>query len=77
MEESHLRGTITPMGNKNAILPIIAATILTSEKVKLSNIPNISDVHVQFKILKKLGAIVKYNRKQGTAEVQVKKAKNN
>jgi len=68
-----LHGTITPMGNKNAILPIIAATILTAEKIKLSNIPNISDVHVQFKILKKLGANVKYNRKDGVAEIQVKK----
>lgn len=68
-----LRGTITPMGNKNASLPIIAATLLTHEKIKLSNIPNISDVRIQFRILRKLGVNVKYNRKEGTAEVQAKK----
>jgi len=70
-----LRGTITPRGNKNATLPIIAASILTSGKVKISNIPNISDVRTQLKILRKLGASVKYNRKDGVAEIRTKKLK--
>lgn len=70
-----LNGTITPKGNKNAVLPIIAASLLTAEKVKLTNIPAISDVAVQFKILKKLGASVEYNRKEGVATIQAKKLK--
>ncbi len=68
-----LRGTVSPRGNKNAALPIIAATILTDEPVTLTNVPDILDVRVQIKILKKLGAIVKYNRKEHTLKVHAKK----
>ena len=69
---NQIAGKITPSGNKNAALPIISAALLTNEKIILSNIPNISDVAVQFKILKKLGAIVLYNRKNHTATIQAK-----
>ena len=41
-----LKGTITPSGNKNAALPILAATLLTDEEVKLENVPHIGDVEV-------------------------------
>lgn len=70
-----LRGTISPNGNKNAALPIVAATVLTAEKVKLTNVPAISDVKIQIDILKKLGAEVRYNRKQQTLETQLKRLK--
>ncbi len=70
-----LKGTITPMGNKNAALPIIAATMLTSEKVTLTNVPDISDVRIQFKILKKLGVDVEYNRQANKAVIHAKKLK--
>ncbi|MBN1332003.1 UDP-N-acetylglucosamine 1-carboxyvinyltransferase [Candidatus Dojkabacteria bacterium] len=70
-----LKGTISPMGNKNAALPIIAATILTSEKVHLTNVPDISDVRIQINILRKLGASVKYNRKLNELEVKATKLK--
>jgi UDP-N-acetylglucosamine 1-carboxyvinyltransferase len=62
-----IEGTITPSGNKNAALPIISASLLTEQKIKLTNVPKISDVAVQFKILRKLGAKVKYNRRTGEA----------
>lgn len=67
-----LRGTVTPGGNKNAALPIVAASLLTSGKVTLSNVPNISDVAIQLKILKKLGAEVKRNLQDGTVEIEAK-----
>ena len=70
-----LKGTITPMGNKNAALPIIAATLLTSERIKLTNVPDISDVRIQIKILKKLGATVDYNRKLNELVVKASKLK--
>ncbi len=70
-----ISGRITPSGNKNAALPIIAASILTDEKITLTNIPNISDVAIQFKLLRKLGAEVRYNRKEGKATVQAKNIK--
>ena len=50
-----LKGKITPNGNKNAALPILAATILTDEEVILRNVPNIEDVNIMIKILGELG----------------------
>ena len=54
-----IQGTITVSGNKNAALPCIAATLLTSEPVTLHNIPDIADTAVMLEILKALGASVK------------------
>ncbi len=68
-----ITGTITPAGNKNSVLPIIAASLLTDEEVTLTNVPQISDVRVQFKILKKLGGTVKYNQKERTAVLRTEK----
>ncbi|KXK08697.1 MAG: UDP-N-acetylglucosamine 1-carboxyvinyltransferase [Candidatus Dojkabacteria bacterium] len=67
-----LKGRIKPGGNKNAALPIIAASLLTNQKVTLHNVPNISDVAVQLKILKKLGAEVKRNIVNNTVEIEAK-----
>lgn len=50
-----LKGKITPNGNKNAALPILAATILTDEEVILRNVPDIEDVNIMIKILGELG----------------------
>lgn len=55
---SPLKGEIKVSGNKNAILPIMAATVLTSQKCILENVPQISDVTVMAKILEKIGAKV-------------------
>ena len=41
-----LRGEIRPAGNKNAALPLIAASLLTDEPVTLHNVPRIRDVRV-------------------------------
>jgi UDP-N-acetylglucosamine 1-carboxyvinyltransferase len=53
-----LRGKIVASGNKNAALPVLAATLLTDEAVELDNIPNIRDVQVMTSILGELGARV-------------------
>lgn len=50
-----LKGKIVPNGNKNAALPILAATILTDEEILLRNIPDIEDVNIMIKILEELG----------------------
>ena len=39
-----ISGTISPSGNKNAVLPMICATLLTDEEVTITNVPEISDV---------------------------------
>src|SRR4051812_37102841 len=54
-----LSGKIHISGNKNAILPCMAASLLTDEAVILKNVPNISDVEVMIKILSSLGVEVK------------------
>ena len=55
-----LRGAIRPAGNKNAALPIIAATLLTDEPVILENVPEIRDVRTLLELLQRLGAEVSW-----------------
>jgi UDP-N-acetylglucosamine 1-carboxyvinyltransferase len=50
-----LSGTVTPAGNKNAALPILAATLLTDEPVTLRNLPRIGDVEVLLELLASVG----------------------
>ena len=50
-----LRGEVTPSGNKNAALPMLAACVLTGETVVLHNVPDISDVHSMMDLLRQLG----------------------
>jgi UDP-N-acetylglucosamine 1-carboxyvinyltransferase len=55
-----LSGTITPAGNKNGALPILAACLLTDDEVILRNVPRISDVDAMVKLLETLGARVEW-----------------
>lgn len=50
-----LQGTVTPSGNKNAALPILAATLLTDQEVTLKNLPQVQDVETMLEILAQLG----------------------
>ncbi len=53
-----LHGEVTPSGNKNAALPLLAACLLTSEPVTLHNVPEIRDVATMRELLASLGAEV-------------------
>lgn len=53
-----LNGEITPAGNKNAALPLLAACLLTEETVTLHNVPEIRDVHAMRALIESLGARV-------------------
>jgi UDP-N-acetylglucosamine 1-carboxyvinyltransferase len=53
-----LRGEVTPSGNKNAALPLLAACLLTDEPVLLRNLPSIRDVQVMQRLIESLGASV-------------------
>jgi UDP-N-acetylglucosamine 1-carboxyvinyltransferase len=55
-----LRGTVRPAGNKNAALPILAATVLADGVVELGNIPRIRDVETMLALLQDLGAQVEW-----------------
>jgi UDP-N-acetylglucosamine 1-carboxyvinyltransferase len=56
-----LSGTIRPAGNKNAALPVIAATILADGPVRVNNVPRIRDVQTLLDILVDLGATVSWS----------------
>src|SRR6186997_3360131 len=63
-----LWGTVRASGNKNGALPILAATVLASEEVRLSNVPRIRDVETMVELLADLGADVEWT---GPNEVRV------
>ena len=60
-----LKGEITPQGAKNEALQVICATLLTSEEVTISNIPDILDVNNLIQLLKDIGVKVG-NPEKGT-----------
>ncbi|MBO0767742.1 MAG: UDP-N-acetylglucosamine 1-carboxyvinyltransferase [Solirubrobacterales bacterium] len=62
-----LSGTLTAAGNKNGALPIIAACLLTDERVVLRNIPPISDVKDMLELLVGLGANVEWLARDAVA----------
>ena len=50
-----LRGEIRPHGAKNSVLPILAACLLTSDRVELENCPLLEDIENMRRILEALG----------------------
>jgi UDP-N-acetylglucosamine 1-carboxyvinyltransferase len=64
-----LSGTITPSGNKNSVLPILCATLLTNEPVALLNVPDITDVEKLVTFFVDQGSRVAWDRKAGSIAV--------
>lgn len=63
-----LSGTVRASGNKNAALPILAASVLASEEVLLTNVPRIRDVETMVELLADIGADVEW---VGANEVRI------
>ncbi len=59
-----LEGTVTVSGAKNAVLPIIAASLLTREPVQLDDVPELVDVNLMGEVIQALGAKVERNGSQ-------------
>src|SRR5216117_4151193 len=55
-----LHGEVAISGAKNAVLPIMAATLLTSETCIIHRVPDLSDVKFMGQILTSLGATVRW-----------------
>ena len=68
-----LHGDVQVSGAKNAVLPIMAATLLTSEPCVIHGVPNLSDVKFMGQILAWLGAQVSIEG--GTVRLQARKIK--
>jgi UDP-N-acetylglucosamine 1-carboxyvinyltransferase len=62
-------GTIRVQGAKNAALPLLIASLLTSEKVTFTNVPNLEDVNLTVHLLKMFGAHIE--RESGKISIQV------
>ena len=59
-----LKGQINISGSKNASLPILASTLLSSKKVYLNNLPKVKDIETMINLLKSLGSKIKLNKKK-------------
>jgi len=68
-----LKGTIRPAGNKNAALPILAATLLADGPCQIDNVPHIRDVETMLALLAHLGAAVQWTG-PNSVEVDARRA---
>src|SRR5262245_41337728 len=68
-----LRGEVNISGAKNAVLPLMAATLLTSGSCVIRRVPNLSDVKFMGQILSWLGADVRFER--DTVRIQASRIK--
>ena len=59
-----LKGKINISGSKNASLPILAATLLSSKKIYLNNLPKVKDIETMINLLQSLGSKVKFDNKK-------------
>ena len=57
---SQLSGTVQVSGAKNAVLPLMAATLLTRGVSRIENVPELRDARTMGKVLTTLGAVVEY-----------------
>ena len=64
-----LNGSINISGSKNATLPILAASILSKNKVIIQNIPLVKDVETMIDLLSLLGSKVKLVKKRKKIEI--------
>ena len=64
-----LKGEVTISGSKNAVLPIMAATLLTEEKCEINDAPDLRDVEVMCKLLESLGCSVDKKLEDNCVEV--------
>ena len=67
--EKKLKGTIKISGSKNSSLPILAATLLSSKKVKILNLPRVKDIETMLLLLRSLGSNIKFNKKNKSVDV--------
>ncbi len=64
-----LRGEVSIGGAKNAVLKLLAATILVKGKTKIYNVPQLTDVEIMLNVLSDLGASYIYDKKEKSVEI--------
>ena len=68
-----LRGSIVPSANKNAVLPILCATLLSQHPQRLRGVPDITDVAKILELFRELGSDVELNVRTGTLDLHHRK----
>lgn len=63
-----LEGTVKVSGSKNAALPILCATLLTTQKSTIKNVPDIADIRSMISFLEFLGCKVEFNKNTVTVD---------
>ena len=67
---SPISGTIKPSGNKNAVLPMLCATLLTDQEITLTNVPEISDMEKFRTFFERMGSEIRWDRDTQTAVIR-------
>ena len=67
-----LEGEVRISGAKNAVLPILCATLLADGPVDIGNVPHLHDVVTTIKLLRELGAEVEHDRQNGHVRVDAR-----
>ena len=70
-----LSGEIKISGSKNATLPILAASILSENKIDLKKVPIVKDVVTMYHLLKYMGSDIKINTQKNTISINNKNKK--
>ena len=65
-----LRGALVPSANKNAVLPVLCATLLTQEPVSLHRVPDITDVRKLLAFFRSLGSVVEADLERGEVRLR-------
>ncbi len=60
---SALKGEVRISGAKNSVLPILAASLLSSEEVIIGNVPHLQDVTTTISLLTEMGATISIDEK--------------
>ena len=61
---SYLKGEVSISGAKNAALPILVSSLLSSGTYEISNVPHLKDIETILSLLSHLGATVKRNKEE-------------
>ncbi len=67
-----LKGEVKISGSKNAVLPLMAASLLTSEKCEIYDTPVLRDVDVMCNILKAIGGEVDFDKESNCVKIETK-----
>jgi UDP-N-acetylglucosamine 1-carboxyvinyltransferase len=67
-----LKGEVEVSGSKNAVLPLLAATLLTEEACEITDVPDLKDVDVMCRLLRSFGAVVEEDKGGKSIKVRAK-----